>query len=117
MIGLPGAGDPLRHVLLHQAFERAEIYDLEEDKRLGIVLQPDQHIALDVAELQRWKTQSPVRYLSISIQMHVASDGLAAAVGVGALGVAPVAVAVGGVGAAPEVVFGGGGGGGAARNV
>src|SRR5436190_19835214 len=61
MIGLPGAGDPPRHVLLHQSFERAEIYDLEENKRLGIFLQPDQNIALDVAEFQRRKPHTPLR--------------------------------------------------------
>jgi hypothetical protein len=47
-------------VLLDQSFERAEIYDLEENETLGIFLEADQNIALDVAELQRPKLHTPL---------------------------------------------------------
>jgi len=53
VIGLPGAGDPPYDVKLHQSLEETGIDDLEEDEALGMLLQADQNVALDVAKLER----------------------------------------------------------------
>src|SRR5882672_9763283 len=66
MIGLPGAGDPPHDVKLHQPLEETGICDLEEDEALCMLLQADQDIALDVAELQRRRLHTPLPATTIS---------------------------------------------------
>jgi len=52
-IGFLRAGDLPDDMLLHQTLEGPDIGNLEEDEVFGVLLQPDQDIALDVAQLEQ----------------------------------------------------------------